>query len=239
MNKQTFLMELKQGLQANRVPDIDEIVAEYEEHFAHKLADGYTEDEIATKLGDVRELAAEYAAGEQETRPRARLWRWIGLAFADIVIGPLFLVGYVWVAALAVASLAFAALGVNLIAGPLFPAQVQVITYIPRLPSILLGVSVIALGVLFWILTVYCFLFVRKLGASFARWHRSALTGRKQPPYALFPLAQGRARRRLRHVTLASLIAFVTFFTVAYVPMALAAGSLEFWHVWGWFGYVG
>ncbi len=239
MNKQAFLDELKQNLHANRVPDIDEIVAEYEEHFAHKVADGYTEEEISKKLGDVRALAAEYVASEQAAGPRGRLFRWIGLAFADIVIAPLFLVTYVWVAALAVAALAFAALGVNLIVGPLFAAQAQVIPYIPRLPGILLGVSVIALGVLFCILAVYCFLFVKKLGASFVRWHRSVLTGRKLPPYALFPLAQGRARRRLRHVTLVCLVAFLAFSTAAYVLMAVAAGNPEFWHVWGWFGYVG
>ena len=239
MNKQTYLAELKQSLQANSIPDIDEIVAEYEEHFAHKAADGYTEEEIAKKLGDVRELAAEYAAGEQAAEPRGRLFRWIGLAFADITIAPLFLVSYVWVAALAIAALGLAALGVNLTAGPLFAAQAQVIPYIPRLPSVLLGVSAIALGVLFWILTIYCLLFVKKLSASFARWHRAVLTGRKLPPYALFPLAQGRARRRLRHVTLVCLVAFLALSTAAYVLMAMSAGNPEFWHVWGWFGYAG
>ena len=33
---------------------------EYEQHFAFKLADGYSEEEIAAKLGSPEELAAQF-----------------------------------------------------------------------------------------------------------------------------------------------------------------------------------
>lgn len=44
-------------------------------------------------------------------------------------------------------------------------------------------------------------------------------------------------RRRLRTVTLAALAVFAVCFVLAYIACSLCAGSLEFWHVWGWFGY--
>lgn len=52
---------------------------------------------------------------------------------------------------------------------------------------------------------------------------------RRQLPAAL--------RRRLRTVTLAALAVFAVCFVLAYIACSLCAGSLEFWHVWGWFGY--
>ena len=61
MNKQTFIEELKKGLAARGVADVGDIVSDYEEHFARKLADGYTEQETAKKLGDPRALALEFA----------------------------------------------------------------------------------------------------------------------------------------------------------------------------------
>ncbi len=60
MNKQSFIGELKRLLDAQNIGDADEIIAEYEEHFARKTADGYTEAEIAAKLGDPAEIAGEY-----------------------------------------------------------------------------------------------------------------------------------------------------------------------------------
>lgn len=30
---------------------------------------------------------------------------------------------------------------------------------------------------------------------------------------------------------------FAVCFVLAYIACSLCAGSLEFWHVWGWFGY--
>lgn len=43
---------------AEKPPDAGEILEEYEQHFAFKLADGYTEQEIARNLGSPFEIAA-------------------------------------------------------------------------------------------------------------------------------------------------------------------------------------
>ena len=47
MNKAEYLGALEAELKAREASDIDEIIAEYSEHFDFKLADGFSESEIA------------------------------------------------------------------------------------------------------------------------------------------------------------------------------------------------
>ena len=54
---------------------------------------------------------------------------------------------------------------------------------------------------------------------------------------SIAPQLPAALRRRLRTVTLAALAVFAVCFVLAYIACSLCAGSLEFWHVWGWFGY--
>lgn len=58
----------------------------------HKLADGYTEEEIAAKLGDPAALAAQFAPTETASRPGSgrRVLTGIGLGFADLFAGLFF-----------------------------------------------------------------------------------------------------------------------------------------------------
>lgn len=58
MTKSQFLQSLETELKSRRLPDAGEILEEYEQHFSFKLADGYTEQEIARKLGSPFEIAA-------------------------------------------------------------------------------------------------------------------------------------------------------------------------------------
>lgn len=44
------------------------MLEEYEQHFAFKLADGYSEEEIAARLGSPAELAAQFEAAPQPKR---------------------------------------------------------------------------------------------------------------------------------------------------------------------------
>lgn len=58
MKKNEFMTKLADELKKRGVEDADDVAAEYEQHFAFKLADGYSEEEIAAKLGDPVALAA-------------------------------------------------------------------------------------------------------------------------------------------------------------------------------------
>ena len=60
MTKNEYLSELRSELKKNNVIDMEDIVSEYEQHFAFKLADGYSEEEIAAKLGVPKTIAAQF-----------------------------------------------------------------------------------------------------------------------------------------------------------------------------------
>ena len=60
MKKNEFLAKLTSVLEKNQVADAAEIIEEYAQHFAFKLADGYSEEEIAARLGDPEQLAMQY-----------------------------------------------------------------------------------------------------------------------------------------------------------------------------------
>lgn len=59
MNKKTYMEELKKSLQVFGEDVQDEIVSDYEEHFAMGLQEGKTEDQIAQELGSIKELTLE------------------------------------------------------------------------------------------------------------------------------------------------------------------------------------
>ena len=63
MTKNDFLTKFTSVLKKNQVPDFAEIIEEYEQHFAFKMADGYSEEEIAARLGDPEQLAMQYERG--------------------------------------------------------------------------------------------------------------------------------------------------------------------------------
>lgn len=58
MKKNEFMTKLADELKNRGVEDADDVAAEYEQHFAFKLADGYSEEEIASELGDPAVLVA-------------------------------------------------------------------------------------------------------------------------------------------------------------------------------------
>lgn len=62
MNRAHFMAQLRDGLSGLHPSDIDDIVRDYESHFADGAADGRTEDEVAAALGDPARLARELRA---------------------------------------------------------------------------------------------------------------------------------------------------------------------------------
>ena len=50
MTRHEFITTLSQELEKRNITDAYDIVEEYDEHFEFKLADGYSEEEIAARL---------------------------------------------------------------------------------------------------------------------------------------------------------------------------------------------
>ena len=62
MTKNEFMTRLASELRKRNVADAADVIEEYEQHFAFKLADGYAEEEIAAKLGNPVSLASQFGA---------------------------------------------------------------------------------------------------------------------------------------------------------------------------------
>jgi uncharacterized membrane protein len=125
MTSEEFLATLRRGLKGLRPEDIDELVADYRNHFAEGRAAGRPEQAVAAALGDPARLA-------RELRTEAGLRRWeaertpgsfaralvalVGLAALDLVVLlPALLVLAVFFFAAGVALVAIAVAGIALI----------------------------------------------------------------------------------------------------------------------------
>ena len=91
MTKHEFMARLASELHKRNVADAADVIEEYEQHFAFKLADGYSEEEIAAKLGNPEELAAQFeSSGAPKAARGSRALTVAGLCFVDLFAGLFF-----------------------------------------------------------------------------------------------------------------------------------------------------
>ena len=237
MNKQAYLNELNSHLKSNNVEDIEEIIAEYDVHFTRKMADGYTEEEIAAKLGKPKEIALQFAPSESksERKKSGKLLTGIGLFFADLFTIPFFIVMYAWLAVIGATSIASALCGISLIIRPLLPSDLIFLPPMPYPGGAIMGAMMIALGVLAAVATIYSCALTVQMGRSFLRWHKNMTNDGKYPPYSMHPVIKDHLRRKLRSFGLIALIVFGAAFVIGFAVLSASAGTFGFWHVWHWF----
>lgn len=237
MNKQTFLNELSSLLKTRGVEEIDEIIADYDTHFTYKTADGYTEEEIAAKLGKPQEIAQQFGpVSEKRTSGTGgRVLRVIGLAFTDVFVISFFLLMGTWVLVLGVTAVSSVFGGIGLLVSRFILMDIILVPVMPYAGAIFLGITIIALGVLFAVATVICWALTTQLIKSYKRWHKNTNSDSKYPPLSMHPIPNAAARRKLRTVALIALVVFGVTFIIGYIVLSISAGALEFWHVWHWF----
>lgn len=242
MTKTEFLEQLERELTHKNVSDTPEILEEYRQHFAFKLADGYSEEEIAAKLGAPAAIAAQYDAAPAEGGRGKKAVTLIGLGAADFFFALLCVLLCAWEAVMAALTAACAAITVGLLAN----IRVSVFACIPAMPypcALLFGIVFAALVFLSAIGFVYFGGFVRQLMRSFGRFHQNALasaSGRAVlPSLALYPQFPPKMKRQLRALSLIAVSVFAVCFVLGFIISAISAGAFEFWHSWGWFGYAG
>lgn len=239
MNKKEFLERLENKLKQNNISDATDILGEYEQHFSFKLADGFSEEEIAAKLGDPAGIAAQFSASAKiKGRAGTKAVAVIGLCFTDLAAGMFFVLLAAWGIVLAAFSLCSAVAAVSLVAG-LRP--LSLIPPMPYVSAVIFGVAMVALAVLSAVGCVWFVAFLRQMTRVYGRFHHNTMAAASGAPVlpsiALYPSFQPKARRRLRRVVLMSLSLFAASCILGMVVSMLCAGSLEFWHTWGWFGY--
>lgn len=89
MTKSEFMTAPASELNQRKIADSDDILDKYRQHFAFKPADGYTEEEIAAKLGDPVRLAAQFEPSDtsRSGERRSSVLTWLWLAWADLFFG--------------------------------------------------------------------------------------------------------------------------------------------------------
>ena len=239
MTKQQFLEKLEIELARNHVAEPADIIEEYEQHFAFKLADGYSEEEIAAKLGDPQALAAQYDASQVTAGNGKKTITVLGLGVADFFFGILWVLLFAWEIIMAAFAVTCGAVTVGLFTS----IRASVFALIPIMPypcALLLGLALAALVVLSVVGTLYFLGFLRQLIRSFGRFHKNTLasaSGRAVlPPIPICPQFSAPAKRTFRRLSLLSVTVFAVCLLVGFIACAASAGAVEFWHVWGWFG---
>lgn len=140
MNKQEFMRKLRHSISGLSETEKQELLADYEEHFQNAMADGKTEEEIARKLGNPKQIGRsmelEGLLGDGSTEGRGR--RIVRALFASTSLGffnVLFIVGPyaglvggmigLWAGAASIALSGVATI-LALIVAPLFPSIIFV-----------------------------------------------------------------------------------------------------------------
>jgi len=237
MTKAEFLYALREALREKNIRDIDEILEEYEQHFAFRMSDGFSEEETAARLGDPAVLAGGYESDAPlGTGKHSRVMAVAGLLWLDIFTGALFIILYAWVFVLLAASAAFAGIGAALV---LRSGLYGILPPMPYFVALLFAVAFFALSALAAVGTYYCWAFARQLCRCYARFHKNTLSAASGtaplPPLPAYPQFKAATRRRLRAVSLVSATVFAAASMLSYIAGALSAGTLGFWHAWGWF----
>jgi len=233
MTKQDYLMALKQELNKNAVADAEDIVSEYEQHFAFKLADGFTEEEIAVKLGAPAQIALQFAGLPKEQKRKGGkktllvLWLTI-IGIFEVMLYSAFLC---FIVGLFIGSLVPAALGVELIAGLNF---MNILPPMPYGGAVVFG---IALGVMIFLFAVYCFAMLRQMVRASLRWRHNMMREEALPLLPLSPQFAPKTRRALRGILLWAVLIFAVTFIAGFAILGLYTHAWGFWHALGWFGY--
>lgn len=239
MTKSEFLEKLTIELKRKNVADAADILEEYRQHFAFKLADGHAEEEIAATLGEPGAIAAQYDAIPTEGKCGKKAVAVMGLGVADLFFGLFCVLLCAWEAVMAALALACGGAAVGLI-GNIRISFFRLLPELPRHCALLLGLAVAALAVLAAVGAVYFLGFLRQLLRAFGRFHQNALAsaaGRATlPSLTVYP---HKTKRRLRRLALLAVTAFAVCFVLSFVVCAFTAGALEFWHIWGRFDYAG
>ncbi len=232
MNKQEYVLRLEKALKNNRVEGVGEIIDEYSRHFDMKTQEGRTEEETAARLAPPEAIAGQYGEDAVRCARAPKILIAVGLAFADIFCAMLYVLVWGIVIVAAAGALAFFALGFCLIS-TLNPFGI--LPYVPYLPAFVMGVSALALGMIFTLAAIYCFLLAVQIFRAYASWHRRVMSGRGAPNVSIYPQMSKRGMFVFKKALTVSLLIAGALLIAGYLIMVISAGNFEPWHVWGWF----
>jgi len=233
MNKKEYLEELRKELKKYNVNEVEDIIADYEEHFENKMEEGFTEEEIARKLSVPEAIAIEYAESNgASVNKYEKGAKTAGVVAMSIPLTMLYIVICASVVVLGAFSIACLATGICLI------TTINVAGLIPSMPyfsALAIGIACIGLSVLSAVGTYYMYLYVKQWGKVYVRWCKNIINNNRYPSLSMHPQISKKRASKLKIVAVMGLVCFVAAFVIGYVSLCIAAGSLEPWHVFNWF----
>lgn len=237
MTKLEYLNELKAELNKNAVVDAEEILSEYEQHFLFKLADGFTEEEIAVKLGSAAQIAAQFAgiSGERKIKGGKKFFLVLWLIIIGVFEAMLYGAFFCFVVAMFCGSLVPAVLGVELIMGLNY---MNILPPMPYAGAVIFGITLLSVSVILVIFAIYCLAYLRQMVRASLRWRKNLLSAEALPLLPLNPQFKPRTRRAVRTILLWAVLIYAIGFVVGYAFLSYYTQAWEFWHALGWFGYV-
>lgn len=237
MTKLEYLNELKAELNKNAVVDAEEILSEYEQHFLFKLADGFTEEEIAVKLGSAAQIAAQFAgiSGERKIKGGKKFFLVLWLIIIGVFEAMLYGAFFCFVVALFCGSLVPAVLGVELIMGLNY---MNILPPMPYAGAVIFGITLLSVSVILVIFAIYCLAYLRQMVRASLRWRKNLLSAEALPLLPLNPQFKPKTRRAVRTILLWAVLIYAIGFVVGYAFLSYYTQAWEFWHALGWFGYV-
>ena len=177
MDKLHFITRLKDCLSSLTYKEIEDIVADYEEHFRIGALDGKSEDEIALSLGSPEEIARQYLGEQSEQSGKLRkspdhFKAWVVgalLVAANVALffTPLLTVFWCWVAFWTVSCGAIV-VGIMIAVIGLLPVLsfVSIPAFITAPFLVLFGTGTLSLG----ILLVIFMLWISKYAVGAVKW---------------------------------------------------------------------
>ncbi len=238
MTRSEFISFLKTALKDKQISDYEEIIEEYEQHFTFKFRDGYSEDEIAAKLGDPTIIAEQFDKNEIKPKIKHKIQSLIGLGVLDFF-------SFIFYTVLICFGIGIAAfISSSLVCAVCLIGQANIYNLIPNMPyhiAIVFGATLIALSVIIIVSFIYYIVLLKQLYRSYKRFHCntvSAANGKATlPSIPAIPQLAPKKHCILQKILTISFLTFVFLFAVSFVVAAVTAGNFEFWHIWEWFGY--
>ncbi len=236
MKRNEFIELLKNALKDRGISDYLEIVEEYEQHFDFKLRDGYSEEEIAKKLGDPTVIAEQFDKSEMGAKINANWFTLIGLGIMDFF-------AFIFYVVLICFSIGIGAFTGCLVSGGVcLIGNVNIYNLIPDMPyhiAIIFGITLIALAVISATCFVYYIELLKQLFRSYKRFHRNTVASAKNkailPQVPATPQLSPKMHRLLKKILMVSFLIFVFLFVASFVVAIVTSGDFEFWHIWEWF----
>ena len=191
MDRSMFISRLRDSLSSLTYKEIEEIIADYEEHFLMGIAEGRTEWVIADALGDPGSIGKEYAAlflvRKAESDPSARslsraVIATVGLGIFNLVV--VFIPFIILVLLLALVGI----IGFSLTCtGPFLAGYAALEIFgvfysafsSPPLARVFYGIGLTSSGLLLMVLTCWLGRICYLLGIRYLKWNIAVISGRE------------------------------------------------------------